>query len=79
MTSCPLSLKAIAAHNSSQRDIKHSLERISARIALQREKGKEDGKKKRRRERKKEKGKCRHHSMRREIVWFTYEIKRRNT
>jgi hypothetical protein len=38
MTSCPLSLKAISAHKSSQRDIKLSLERMSATIALQREK-----------------------------------------
>jgi hypothetical protein len=32
-----LSLKAISPHNSSQRDIKHPLERMSAKIALQRE------------------------------------------
>jgi hypothetical protein len=36
MTTCPLSLKAISPHNSSQRDIKHPLERMSAKIALQR-------------------------------------------
>jgi hypothetical protein len=36
MISCPLSLRAISPHNSSQRDIKHPLERMSAKIALQR-------------------------------------------
>jgi hypothetical protein len=52
MTSCPLSLKAISSHNSSQRDIKHPLERMSAKIALQRENrgGKDEERKRRERE-----------------------------
>jgi hypothetical protein len=51
MTSCPLSLKVIPAHNSTQRDIKHPLERMSAKIALQRSKGGKEKERKRRRER----------------------------
>jgi hypothetical protein len=41
MTSCPLSLKAIPAHNSSQKDIKHPSEKMSAKISFQREKREE--------------------------------------
>jgi hypothetical protein len=48
MTSCPLSLKAIPAHNSSQRDIKLPLERMSTMISLNGE-----NRSKRERERKK--------------------------
>jgi hypothetical protein len=44
MTSCPLSLKTIPAHNSSQRDIKHPLERMSAKISRKKEKGEEEKK-----------------------------------
>jgi hypothetical protein len=50
MTSCPLSLKPIAAHNSSQRDIKHPLERMSAKIALQRGNRRKKEKKRKKRE-----------------------------
>jgi hypothetical protein len=64
MTSCPLSLKAIPAHNSSQRDIKHPLEGMSAKIVLREKKGRKmerkreeekEKKKKRRRKREEEK------------------------
>jgi hypothetical protein len=41
MTSCPLSLKAISPHNSSQRDIKHQLKRMPEKISSQRGKIKE--------------------------------------
>jgi hypothetical protein len=48
------SLKAISPHNSSQRDIKHPLERMSAKIALQRRKGGKDRNRKRAKEQKRE-------------------------
>jgi hypothetical protein len=39
MTSCPLSLKAISSHKSLQRDIKHPLERMSAKSPYRGKKG----------------------------------------
>ncbi len=43
-----------------------STERVSVKIFLKREKGKEYGKRKGRREREREKGKCRHNPMNRD-------------
>ncbi len=74
MTSCPLSLKAIPAHSSSQRDIK---QRMSAKISLQKVKRrKREGEK---REEEREKKNAYIILWREEINWFTNGIKRRNT
>jgi hypothetical protein len=72
MTSCPLSLKAIPSHNSSQRDIKHPLERMSAKISLQRAKRRKregEGKKEKEKESKIHTSFCEE-----EIDWFTNGI-----
>jgi hypothetical protein len=52
MTSCPLSLKAIPAQNSLQRDINHPLEKMSTKIPLQREKERQDREKEKERRKK---------------------------
>jgi hypothetical protein len=79
MTSCPLSLKTIPAHNSSQRDIKHPLEKMSAKISLGEEMEKMERKRKRRERERRRNKKCRHNAMKRGIDWFTYGIKKRKT
>jgi hypothetical protein len=72
--SCPLSLKAISAHNSSQRDIKLSLERMSANISLLREnRRKREGVKNKESEKERE-SKIHTSFCEEEIDWFTNGI-----
>jgi hypothetical protein len=72
MTSCPLSLKAIPAHNSSQRDIKHPLKECLQRSPSSEKREGRWKVKEKKRKREKEKGKAIHHSMKRGIDWFAY-------